>query len=103
MVIRIGKFDQTPKVDEDKMAAFRKWMADQRGFVRGYHAIDPRSGAAISVSVWATMDDVLAMKDRTFPGGALGLKASEVTIYEVESEFPMPTPNAPVDERGAGA
>jgi hypothetical protein len=86
MVMRIATFDQKPDVDEAKHEAFRQWMGSQPGMLGGWHLRSPE-GAYISVSLWASREDLLAMRDRQYPGGPLGLKPDRVQICDVVSAF----------------
>lgn len=85
-VMRVAAFEKRPEIDPAKYEAFRRWMASQPGVVAHYHASDPQSGRVLSVSVWESREALLAMRDRPFPGGALGLKPDSVVIYDVEPE-----------------
>jgi heme-degrading monooxygenase HmoA len=85
MTMRIATFDTKPSVDPVLYEQFRAWMAGQPGMKAMYHVSDPTLGRYLSVSVWESREAVLAMKDRQFPGGPLGLKPSSVTLYDVES------------------
>ena len=87
MIIRIATFARKPDVPEDKMKAFRAWMKTQPGFRAAWHARDTKTGKVASISVWEDMASGLAMRDRTPPGGPMGLKPDEVTIYDEVEEF----------------
>ena len=82
MIIRIATFSRKPDVPDDKMKAFRGWLKLQPGFRAAWHAHDSKSGKVASISVWDDMASVIAMRDRTPPGGAMGLEPDEVTIYD---------------------
>ncbi len=92
MVMRIATFKTKPDVDAVKYAEFQRWMGGQPGMVAGYHAHNPETGEYQSISVWVSRDAVMAMKDRPFPGGPLGIKPDSVALLEVSSTF---GPNAP--------
>lgn len=85
-VMRIATFDRKPDVDEAKHDAFRRWLGEQPGMLGGWHVRRP-DGAYVSVSVWESREALLAMRDREYPGGPLGLKPDRVDICEVESVF----------------
>ena len=89
MVIRIATFEKKPDVHEDKekIAQFRAWMKSQPGFRAGYHASDSKTGKSQSISVWDDMPSLLAMKDRTFPGGPTGAKPDSVVILDDVEQF----------------
>lgn len=87
MVMRIATFAQKPDVDPAKYAQFQQWMGSQPGMVAGYHVVDPQSGKYLSITVWESREAVLAMKDRPFPGGPLGLKPESVALCDVSSTF----------------
>lgn len=90
-VMRIAMFEKMPDVDPVKHDELRKWMATQPGFRALYHAVDPTTGRLTSVSVWDSREQLMAMKDRTFPGGPLGLKPDSVEIYDIEAAVFPPT------------
>ena len=89
MVIRVAEFDKKPVFHDDEklVAKFRAWMKSQPGFRHGWHATDSKTGRAISISVWDDMASVLAMKDRPFPGGAMGAKPDRLVIFDQVDEF----------------
>ena len=83
--MRVATFEKKPDVDPVKYEEFRVWMASQPGLLALYHASDAQAGRYLSISVWESRDAMLAMKDRQFPGGPLGIKPDSVAIYDVES------------------
>ena len=87
MVCRVATFNSKPDVDEERMRAFRAWMKLQPGFKAAYHVVDPKTGKSLSISIWETMEDLVAMKDRTFPGAPLGLKPDTTEIFTQVEEF----------------
>ena len=89
MVIRVATFDKKPAVHDDKklMEEFRVWMKSQPGFRAAWHTYSSKSGKALSISVWNDMPSMMAMKDRTFPGGAMGLKPDKVEVFDEAEEF----------------
>ncbi len=62
-------------------------MGNQPGMIVGYHVQDPQSGKHLSISVWESTEAVMALKDRPFPGGPLGLKPESVALLDVSSTF----------------
>jgi hypothetical protein len=87
MVCRVATFNKKPAIDEETMQTFRAWMKEQPGFRSGYHVSSAETGKHVSISVWASMEEMMAMKDRTFPGGAMGLKPDTIEIFEQVEEF----------------
>jgi hypothetical protein len=89
MVIRVATFDKKPAVHDDEklMAEFRGWMKSQPGFCAAWHTYDSKTGKALSISVWNDMASLLAMKDRAFPGGPIGIKPDQVEIFDQVEEF----------------
>ena len=59
MVIRIATFSRKPDVPDDK------------GHRAAWHARDTKTGKVASISVWEDMASMMAMKDRTPPGGPI--------------------------------
>ena len=84
--MRIATFNQKPDVDEEKHEAFRQWMGAQPGMIAGYHVVDGE-GRYISVSVWRSREDLMAMRERKYPAENLGLKPDHVAICDVTSTF----------------
>jgi len=89
MVIRIATFDKKPTAHDDErlMGEFRSWMKSQPGLRAAWHAHDSKTGKAVSVSVWNDMASLLAMKDRTFPGGPIAAKPDNVEVFDEADEF----------------
>jgi hypothetical protein len=89
MVIRVATFEKKPAAHDDEklMAEFRTWMKSQPGFRTAWHTHDSKTGKALSISVWTDMASMLAMKDRVFPGGSMGIKPDEVEIFDHVEEF----------------
>ncbi|MDP8999194.1 MAG: hypothetical protein M3O46_03685 [Myxococcota bacterium] len=87
MVIRVATFDKKPAVPDDKTVQFRAWMKSQPGFRAGWHTHDSKSGKALSITVWRDLPSMLAMKDREFPGGSIGLKPDKVEVFDEVEEF----------------
>jgi hypothetical protein len=88
MVIRIAEFDVAPAFHREPatLTAFRAWIASQPGYRGGWHATEIATGKLVAISLWDDRASVVALKERPFPGGALGAKPARVTIYErVES------------------
>ena len=94
MLTRIATFNTEPDVDPAKHEEFRQWMGSQPGFLSGFHLREPKTGKVVSISFWADMASMAAMKDRVFPGGPLGLKPDSVEIFEVSHTFGPHAPRA---------
>jgi hypothetical protein len=81
-VMRIATFNSKPTVDDARHAEFLAWMSTQPGIIAQYHV---HAGTQyLSVSVWESRDHLMAMRDRVPPGGPLGIKPDNVTIYDVD-------------------
>ncbi len=90
MVCRIAVHDKRESITADDNARakqFRDWVKQQPGFRAAYHVQDPATGKTVSISFWDSMDALLGMKDRTPPGGPIGLKPASVEIFPVVEEF----------------
>ncbi len=90
MVCRIAIHDQRESVATDDNAGakqFRDWIKQQPGFHAAYHVQDPATGKTVSISFWQDMDALRAMKDRTPPGGPVGLKPASVEIFPLVEQF----------------
>jgi heme-degrading monooxygenase HmoA len=87
MVIRIGSFKGKPQVEPEKMLAFRAWMKSQPGFIAAWHAHDPETDKAVSISVWQDRAALLALKSQKFPGGPLNRVPEQVELYDDAEAF----------------
>lgn len=87
MICRIATHDSQPDIAADAAATFRGWMKEQPGFKAGYHLKDPASGRVLSISIWESKEHMMALKDKTPPGGPVGLKPSMVEIFPIVEEF----------------
>lgn len=88
MVTRIAYFKTLPqRVLAPEHDGFRKWMAEQPGFIRAYHCRNPETGEGTSVSFWDSRDHLSALRSKTPPGGPIGITPDRVEVYEVEHEF----------------
>ncbi len=88
MIVRVAMFDAAPaEWTGPQFDDFRKWMASQPGFVTGQHLKNPATGAGMSISYWRTQEEMAAMKNRSFPGGPMGIHPRSVDIWETLGEF----------------
>jgi len=89
MVIRVATFNEKPAVHDDEklMSEFRSWMKSQPGFRAAWHTSDSKTGKSLSISVWDDMPSLLAMKDRPFPGGPIGIKPDKMEVFDEVQEF----------------
>jgi heme-degrading monooxygenase HmoA len=90
MVCRIAVHEQRDSISSDDNARakqFRDWMKQQPGFEAAYHVQDPVTGKTVSISFWHSMEAMMALKDRTPPGGPVGLKPVSVEIFPVVEKF----------------
>lgn len=90
MICRIAIHEKQPSVtseDNEKARDFRAWIKQQPGFTTGYHVQDPETGKTLSITFWETKEHLLAMKDRTPPGGPIGLEPASVETFFVVEEF----------------
>jgi hypothetical protein len=90
MVCRIAIHEKQPSItaeDNARAKAFRDWVTQQPGFEAAYHVQDPATGKTVSISFWHSMEAMLALKDKTPPGGPVGLKPVSVEIFPVVEKF----------------
>jgi heme-degrading monooxygenase HmoA len=88
MICRVAIHDQTPgSIASDEARSFRAWIKEQPGFVGGYHAHDSQTLKSISITVWASKESMMALRDRTPPGGPVGITTDWQEIYDVVEEF----------------
>ena len=90
MICRVAIHEKLESVTADDNARakqFRDWIKQQPGFAAGYHAQDPQTGKTMSITFWHSMEEMTALKDRTPPGGPVGLKPTSVQVFSVVEEF----------------
>jgi heme-degrading monooxygenase HmoA len=88
MICRVATHAQTPTpITSGESKNFREWLKQQPGFIDGYHAQDPETGRAVSVTVWDSRDSMMALRDFTPPGGAAGTTTEWYEIYDVVERF----------------
>ena len=69
MIARLAEHSQLPPdLDPDYVARHRAWMAEQPGFCGGYHLLEPKTGRALSLTMWQD-DDALAAAGRALAAG----------------------------------
>ena len=59
----------------------------QPGFVGGYHAQDSQTLKSVSITVWDSKESMMALKDRSPPGGPVGITTDWQELYDVVEEF----------------
>jgi hypothetical protein len=84
-VCRVAVHERPTDADLDKARAYRAWMRKQPGCKASYLVLDPATGKALSISVWASRAELSAVKD-TSPDGAPALKATSVEVYPMVEE-----------------
>ena len=88
MICRVAIHDQTPgSIASDEARSFREWIKAQPGFIAGYHAQDSQTLKSISITVWESKESMMALRDRTPPGGPVGITTNWQEIYDVVEEF----------------
>jgi hypothetical protein len=88
MICRVAFHDKTPgPVTSAEAESFRAWARSQPGFVDGWHAADPETGRAVSITIWESEAHLLALKDKVPPGGPIGMKPVQVEIFPVVARF----------------
>ena len=75
------------RVASDEARGFRNWVKEQPGFVGGYHAQDSETGRMVSITIWDSQESLLALKDRTLPGGPVGIATERLEIFDMVEEF----------------
>jgi hypothetical protein len=85
-VCRVAVHDHPAEADLDKARAYRAWMKKQPGCKASYFVHDPATGKALSISIWETRAQIVALRDGTPPGDAAALAASSVELYPMVEE-----------------
>jgi hypothetical protein len=82
MICRIAFHEKTPgPIDSEEARSFRDWAKSQPGFVEGWHGACPRTGRAVSFTVWESEEHLLALREKVPPGGPIGMKPVQVEIF----------------------
>ncbi len=88
MICRVAIHEQTPgSITSGVARGFREWIKEQPGFVGGYHAQDSQTWKSVSITVWDSKESLMALRDRTPPGGPVGITTDWSEIYDVVEEF----------------
>ncbi len=88
MICRVAIHEQSPgSIASEEARSFREWIKEQPGFVGGYHAQDSRTLKSVSLTVWDSKESMMALRDRTPPGGPVGITTDWQEIYDVVEEF----------------
>jgi hypothetical protein len=88
MLCRVALHENPPgSVASDEAKGFREWLKEQPGFVGGYHAQDSKTGRMVSITVWDTEESMTALKERTPPGGPLGIQTERLEVFDVVEAF----------------
>jgi heme-degrading monooxygenase HmoA len=88
MICRVALHEQTPgSVASDEARGFRDWIKEQPGFVGGYHAQDSETRRMVSITVWDSEENMMALRERTLPGGPVGITTDRVEMFDVVEAF----------------
>ena len=88
MICRVALHEQTPgSVASDEARGFRDWIKEQPGLVGGYHAQDSETGRMVSITVWDSEENMMALRERTLPGGPVGITTDRVEMFDVVEAF----------------
>lgn len=87
MIARVAIHESLDTISDERFESFRAWMKSQPGFVSGWHLRDTATGRTLSFSVWETRETATAMKDRTPPGGPIGIKPMSAELFDEVHEF----------------
>jgi heme-degrading monooxygenase HmoA len=88
MFCRVALHEKTPgSVASDEARGFREWIKEQPGFIGGYHVQDSRTGRMLSITIWDSEESRGALRERTPPGGSLGIQTDREELFDVVEEF----------------
>ena len=88
MICRVALHEQTPgPITSEEARGFRQWLKEQPGFVGGYHAQDSKTGRMVSITVWDSEESWAALRERTPPGGSVGITTERLELFDVVEEF----------------
>ena len=74
-------------MSSDEARGFREWIKEQPGFVVGYHVQDSETGRILSITIWDSEESRAAIKERTPPGGPVGITTDREELFDVVEEF----------------
>ena len=88
MICRVAIYERAPdSIASGDAKAYRDWMKEHPGFVGGYHAQDSETGRAASVTVWDSVESMMALTDHTPPGGPMGMLPISVESFDMVEQF----------------
>lgn len=88
MVCRVAFHDSTlGSITSERSAEVRAWLKSLPGFIDGWHAEDPKTGRILSFTVWESEAHMMAVREKTPPGGPLRFKPAQLETFTVVKEF----------------
>jgi heme-degrading monooxygenase HmoA len=88
MFCRVALHEKAPgSVASDGARNFRERIKGQPGFVGGYHVQDSDTGRMLSITVWEPRESMEAPRDRTPPGGSLGIATDREEHFDVVEAY----------------
>jgi len=88
MCCRVALHEKTPgSVTSDEARNFRGSVKGLAGFVGGYHVQDSKTGRMLSITIWESEEGMDALRDRTPPGGSLGIVTDREELFDVVEEY----------------
>jgi len=88
MFCRVALHEKTPgSVASDEARGFREWIKEQPGFIGGYNVQDSKTGRMYSTTIRDSEESMEALRERTPPGGSLGIKTNREELFDVVEEF----------------
>ncbi len=85
-ICRVVTHERPSAADMEQARAHRAWQKKQPGCKASYFAYDPATGKAMSISIWASRDELSAARDATPPDGIAPLKSAGVEVYPIVEE-----------------
>ena len=86
MLCRVATHKRTPDITSEDARRFRSWIKEQPGMIGGYHVQDSKTGKTLSITIWDSEENMMALKDSVSPGGSIVSKPT-VEIFDVVEEL----------------
>ena len=86
MLCRVATHERTPDITSEDARRYRSWIKELPGMIGGYHVQDAKTGKTLSITIWDSEENLMALKESVAPGGSIGLKPT-VEIFDVVEEF----------------
>lgn len=92
LVCRVCTHDAPEPAEAEKVKAYFDWLKSQPGIRSVVYAHSPETGKGMSMTVWESKEQMLAMKSRTPPVGTTSPRAHTVEVLQLVRDYSTPAP-----------